>query len=214
MYLYHNIYSIAINIYRKATPKLPFQTFQQLQKLTQEKHFTLVATKYGSTLSLINSSFPKSSVVYETSSLKAMERVYHGKDMIHFGLQFEIFDIIPKFNCSLIAVGDDSFPLHSAGILYAKSAPKWLRNLPLPTIIAFRNLYKTYNSKYRPSFIDFSCNDNLTKPLKFQQIESAFYLIMIGFIAAGLAFVAELLSGKIKHLKHFQKKMKSFRRSL
>lgn len=143
--------------------------------------------------------------MYENSTLAAMKRVHNESAIVHFGLLLEIYRNILSFNCSLIIVADGSFPKQAAGILYGKSAPKWLRNLPLPTIIAFRTMYSAYSDKYRPDLVDLTCNDKLDKPLKLQQVASAFYLILIGMIASVFVFVVELFSSKIKRMKHIQK---------
>lgn len=134
-----------------------------------------------------------------------MERVLQDNHAVHFGLLFEIYAKIPSFNCSLITITDSSFPSQTAGILFSKSAPEWLRNLSLPTIIAFRTMFNTYNNKYRPNLVDLNCNENLNKPLKIQQIASAFYLMIFGIIAAVFVFVVELFFSKMNNMKNIKK---------
>lgn len=198
MCIYLNFYSIAINIYRNPSPKIPFQTFEELQQLVKNNKLSVIASKTGAGAAIANSAFPKHAIFYEKNSVKAMERVNRENAKVHLGSLFAIAGTIRSFNCNLVMVSDGSFPQEYAGMLISKSAPKWFRNLPLPTIIAFRAMYKKYNEKYRPQLADNNCDGNSNKPLNVQQIASAFYLIASGLLAAISTFATELLLSKLK----------------
>lgn len=152
----------------------------------------------------MNSAFEKEAIVYEENSAKAMERVNNESSRVHVGSLYAIASEIPAFNCNLIIVADGSFPQEYGGILFSKSTQKWKHKMSLPTIIAFRTMYKKYDQKYRPHLVDLACsNDNsVKKPLKFQQTASAFYAIAIGFAAATFALAVELICKKMQRVKN------------
>lgn len=205
MRLYQFFYSIAINIYRNPMPKIPFKTFQELQQLAKDKKISVIASS-GSGAAIVNSTFPEHSIVYVRNSIEAMERVNADSDAVHFGSESAILGAMHLFNCNLIVVADASFPQQYGGILFSKSAPNRIRNMPIATIMAFRTMFKKYDKKYHPRLMHLDCDANLVKALKIVQIESAFYLIAIGYFTAGIQFAIELVVFTIKRKTNVQNK--------
>lgn len=160
----------------------------------------MVAVGTGSVVTVANRSFPSQALIFEKTSLKAMERVNCNGATVHFASPFAI-DAVNSFNCNLIVLTDSSFPQEYGGILYSKSTPKSMRISSLPTMLAFRTIYEKYDRKYRPRKVDLACDEKSNSPLKFQQIKSSFYLITIGFFAGVIAFAFEFFISLVKRLK-------------
>lgn len=188
---------IAINLFRSPTPKLLFENFQQLTKLVKEKKISIMIRKGSSAVAVLNNSFPPGSegINFVENVAEALEFVKRDSTKVYVGLPPKNLN---NFRCKLVTISDSSFPGLYAGIFYSKSAPKFIRDLPLTTVIAFRTMYEKYVRKYFPDLIDLNCSENPIKPLKIQQIASAFTLLFCGLALTAITFAAELLWNRFK----------------
>lgn len=190
---------IAINIFRNPTPELPFRTFQELKTLVDQNKIALIA-RNGAAFAMLNGTVPENKITCSSNATEALEIVKRDRNKAYFESPSWISSLMTSLNCELITISDSSFPGQHAGILYSKSAPKWFRNLPLPTVIALRTIVEKYNRKYQHNKIDYSCKENPIRPLKIQQIFSSFYLLLGGFVVTALVFAFELLLGRKKRM--------------
>lgn len=190
---------MAINIFHRPTPKIPFRTFQDLKKLVEQKEISLIVRSGGAGVAMVNEIFSENSIKIVKNVSEALEIVKKEQKKVFLEFFSSIFGVESiNSDCDLITISDNSFPEQFAGILFSKSAPKWLRNLPLPTANALRTVFERYERKYRPNFVDFNCIENPIRPLKIQQIFSSFFLIFGGFFFASIVFAIEKILGRKK----------------
>lgn len=194
---------ISINQSRNPTPKLPFQTFEELQLLVLKNQITPVTIGVSANVLTLNNSFPQGSLLFIKSVLQGLELVSRDRTKVYLGWPSSISIDMNRFDCKLVMVSDRSFPAMNTGILYSKLAPDWLRNFSLPTIIAMRAMYEKYQRKYRLNSVDFSCMDTPLRPLKILQIRSSFYLMASGLGIAGIVLTTEFLLGHRRRIQQY-----------